>query len=296
METKIDWANRDFGQVYRGRLLLRTRSRYQLIEILQNPTFGKMLFLDGVIQTSERVEDRYHQNLVTAPLLAHPAPSSLGIIGGGDGFALEEAVKISSLKRILLVELDPLVLQICRRHFPLVQACLKDPRVTVVHADARAYLEKNDEPFDVLVVDLTEPQGLSRHLYTREFYRLCARRLHPEGILSVHGGNDFFYPEAFASIRKTLATVFPHIATARLDMPSYGMSWTFRLASRRPLPLQRMARRHAKLMRQRPDLNDLRPDYFRTRPGRTEQQILRRHGRISTDKNPFEMRQEPRWG
>jgi spermidine synthase len=288
MAIKIEWVTDSFGHVYQGKSLYKGKTKYQSMEIFQSDTFGTLLFLDGKIQISEGDENRYHQYLVSAPLLAHKNPKSVCIIGGGDCFSIEEAVKIASLKRILMVEIDKGVVDFCKAHYPAIKKCLKDPRVEIVYEDARAYLEREPESFDVLVVDLTEPHGPSKMLYTYEFYQLCRRRLNEGGILSIHTDNYFLFPDSFATIRKTLGAVFKYIATARVDMPCFGMGWTYRMASTKPIDLKRLERNHAALHKKRKDLDHLTPSLYSAKPTGEEERVLAKHGRVSTDRAPFD--------
>jgi spermidine synthase len=274
--------------VYLGRRLYRGRTPFQQMEIFQNDTFGTLLFLDGKTQISERDEDRYHQYLVDAPLLAHPRPRSLCIVGGGDCFGLEEAVKHPSLRRILMVEIDRGVVEFCQRHYPVIRKVLTDPRIEIVVQDARRWLEKHTETFDVLAIDLTEPHGPSKMLYTREFYRLTRKRLAADGILSIHTDNSTLFPESFATIYKTLRSVFPHILTARVDMPCFGMGWTYRIASARPLSYSRLRRNTASLARAGHVLRQFTPSSYQLEPTPEESEIIRRYGRVSTDAKPFD--------
>lgn len=285
---KTEWVNNDFGHCYLGRRLYSGRSKFQSMEIFRHGTFGTLLFLDGKIQISAGDENRYHQYLVSAPLLAHPDPRSLCILGGGDCFALEEAVKFPSLARVLMLEIDKGVVDFCTRHYPVIRQVRRDRRIEIIYTDARQWLEEHNERFDVLVVDLTEPHGPSKMLYTREFYRLCRSRLRPGGILSIHTDNYFLFPDSFATIYKTLTSVFPHLLTARVDMPCFGMGWTYRMASARPLSYARLARNAGRLARQEGRLDHFTPTTYLVRPTPEETRVLRRFGRISTDARPFD--------
>jgi spermidine synthase len=221
--------------------------------------------------------------------LAHPNPRSICVIGGGDCFSLEEAVKFPDLKRILMVEIDEGVVEFCKSHYPVIKACVKDPRIEIVYEDARAYLEREAESFDVLVVDLTEPHGPSKMLYTYEFYQLCANRLNEGGILSLHTDNYFLFPDSFATIRKTLGAVFKNIATARVDMPCFGMGWTYRMASESPIDLKRMQRNLTSMQKKfHGSLDHLTPSLYSGKPTGEEQKVLAEHGRVSTDRAPYD--------
>ncbi|MBN1595047.1 fused MFS/spermidine synthase [candidate division FCPU426 bacterium] len=285
---KREWVTNDFGHHYLGKRLYQGRSAFQKMEIFKSQTFGTLLFLDGKIQISEKDENRYHQYLVAAPLLAHAHAASICIIGGGDCFSLEEAIKHPALKRILMLEIDAGVVAFCTRHYPVIRKIRRDKRIEIVYTDARRWLEQSAEKFDVVVVDLTEPHGPSKMLYTREFYRLCQKRLRPGGILSIHTDNFSLFPESFATIYKTLSSVFAHILTARVDMPCFGMGWTYRLASTRPISYQRLVARTRRLQKHGVVLDQFTPTTYLAEPTPEESKVLQTRGRVSTDADPFD--------
>ncbi|HET9869932.1 MAG TPA: fused MFS/spermidine synthase [bacterium] len=288
MPVKTEWTTDTFGHTYQGRSLYRGRTPFQSMEIFENGTFGTLLFLDGKIQISRGDENRYHQYLVSAPLLAHRDPKSICVIGGGDCFALEEAVKFRSLKRILMVEIDKGVVDFCRKHYPEIEKVLKDGRVDLVYEDARKRLETTSETFDVLIIDLTEPHGPSKMLYTREFYRTCQKKLNPGGIIAIHTDNYYLFPESFATIYKTFHSVFPNILTARVDMPCFGMGWTYRMASAKPISLKMMEKNIQKMKRQGTTFDHFTPSLYLVKPTNEELKVLKTRGRVSTDRRPFD--------
>jgi spermidine synthase len=288
MSAKTEWVTNDFGHQYKGRSLYKGKTPFQTMEIFENGTFGTLLFLDGKIQISDGDENRYHQYLVSAPLLAHPNPTSMLIIGGGDCFAIEEAVKFKSLKRILMVEIDKGVVDFCKKHYLALKKPLSDKRVEILYQDARKWVEENPEKFDVVIIDLTEPHGPSKMLYTREFYRLCRSRLKPGGLLSIHTDNYYLFPESFATIYKTVKAVFPHVATARVDMPCFGMGWTYRLAAPKPISIDRMEKNLKRLASQGHALKHFTPALYKAAPTAEETDVIRSRGRVSTDRRPFD--------
>lgn len=285
---KTEWVTNDFGHVYTGEQLFKGRSKFQNMEIFKNHSLGTMLFLDGKIQISERDENRYHQYLVDAPLLAHTNPKSVGIIGGGDCFALEEAVKHKSLKRIVMLEIDKGVVDFCTEHYAPVKKARQDKRIEIIYTDARKWLEENTEKFDILIIDLTEPHGPSKMLYTQQFYKCCKKRLSASGILSIHTDNHSLFPEAYATIFKTVKSVFPHIMTARVDMPCFGMGWTYRIVSNQPLSYNRLARRTKAFAKQGHILDQFTPTTYLAEPTPEELMIIKKYGRISTDSRPYD--------
>jgi len=288
MPVKTEWTTNTFGHTYKGRSLYKGKTPFQTMEIFQNETFGTLLFLDGKIQISRGDENRYHQYLVSAPLLAHKNPKSICIIGGGDCFAIEEAIKFKSLERILMLEIDKGVVDFCRKNYPEIEKCLGDKRVEIIYKDARKWLEDNPETFDVLIIDLTEPHGPSKMLYTQEFYRLCKKRLHHKGLIAIHTDNYYLFPESFATIYKTFHSVFPNILTARVDMPCFGMGWTYRIASNAPISLKLMDANIRRMKRQGVVFDHFTPSTYLVQPTNEELNVLKRKGRLSTDRKPFD--------
>lgn len=288
MPVKTEWITNTFGHVYKGKSLYKGKTPFQTMEIFEDSTFGKMLFLDGKIQISFGDENRYHQYLVSAPLLAHRNPESICVIGGGDCFAIEEAVKFKSLKRILMVEIDKGVVDFCRKHYSAIDQCLKDPRVTVIYKDARKWLQDNPETFDVLIIDLTEPHGPSKMLYTQEFYRLCKKRLNPNGVISIHTDNYYLFPESFATIYKTFRSVFSNILTARVDMPCFGMGWTYRIASASPISVKLMESNIQKMKKRGVTFKQFTTSTYLVEATQEELEVLAKRGRLSTDRKPFD--------
>src|SRR5580693_6757537 len=288
MPVKTEWTTNTFGHVYKGRSLYKGKTPFQSMEIFKDDTFGTMLYLDGKIQISHGDENRYHQYLVAAPLLAHRNPESICIIGGGDCFAIEEAIKFKSLKRILMLEIDKGVVDFCRKHYPVIEKCLKDKRVEIIYKDARKWLEDNPETFDVLIIDLTEPHGPSKMLYTQEFYRLCKRRLNHQGLIAIHTDNYYLFPESYATIYKTFHSVFPNILTARVDMPCFGMGWTYRMASSAPISLKLMESNIKRLRKWGVGFDYVAAPTYLVQPTDEELNILKRRGRLSIDKRAFD--------
>jgi spermidine synthase len=152
-------------------------------------------------------------------LLQHPWPRSLLLIGGGMNGSLEEALQHPSLERIDYVELDPAVLELARRYFPTEAAPLRaDPRVHVHNIDGRLFLKRTDSTFDVVIVNLPEPQTAQlNRFYTLEFFEEAARKLSPTGVFSleIKGAEDYISPglaEFLQCIYKTLREVFPEVS------------------------------------------------------------------------------------
>jgi len=213
------------------------RSPFQSIDIIDTNSFGACLVLDGKIQSSEHDEFIYHEALVHPVMLSHSAPEKVLIAGGGEGATLREVLAHRSVKKVTMVDLDREVVDICRRFLPsLHQNSFDDPRLELHFADARGFLERNKEGFDVILLDLPDPiaGGPARLLYTREFYRLVRQRLDPGGIMSVQAEPASWHDlQEFAAIANTLRSVFPVVRAYRTHIPSFASMWGFITASAR---------------------------------------------------------------
>jgi spermidine synthase len=281
----------DFGHIYVPvRVLCRERTAFQELEIIETETFGRVLFLDGKIQVSELDEERYHQYLVQGPILAHSDPRSVYLIGGGDGGGIEEAAKHAGIRRIVMAELDRGVIDRCREHLPSVsRGAFDDPRLDLRCVDALDDLRRHSDAYDVIIVDLTEPHGPSKMLYTREFYQLLATRLTPGGTVGLHTDNYWLFPESYGVIDHTLRSVFgDRLATAQVGMPCFAMDWSFRVASVAPIDLDRLERRCVAARAGGMQLDAFEPAAYRLRPTPRERAVLERFRRVSTDADPYD--------
>jgi spermidine synthase len=204
----------------------RFSSPYQTVEVHDTVPFGKLFRLDGCFMTSEKDEFFYHENLVHIAAVTHPQPERALVIGGGDGGSAEEILKHPSIKSVTLAEIDLAVVDISRKYLQAVhRGALDDPRLDLRIEDGFAYVRNSTETFDLIVLDLTDPGGPSRPLYTPEFYRACAARLSPMGALTLHIASPVAHPErirtTLANLRSAFAIVCPYLTS----VPLYGGLW-----------------------------------------------------------------------
>lgn len=223
----------DFGFYLREQqLLAQLQTPWQKIEIFDNALFGRVMRIDDCFMTSERDEFFYHEPMVHLPAVAHAGPRSALVVGGGDGGAAEELLKHPSIERVVLAELDAGVVQMAREWLaPIHRGAFDDPRLTVRIGDARALIESCSEPFDQIVLDLTDPFGPALDLYTVEFYGACRRALRPGGVLSLHLESPIHLPGTMARIVASLHVVFPVVRPYLQYVPLYGTLWGMAMAS-----------------------------------------------------------------
>lgn len=221
--------------IYSSGLLKKFRSAYQDIEVHDSDTFGRLLRLNGSFMTSERDEFLYHENLVHVAACSHEDPVDALIIGGGDGGAAEELLKHSTIKNVSLVEIDGAVIETSRQYLTKVNHGVLDPhgdtRLHVYVEDGLAFIKKCTRHFDLLILDLTDPGGFSLPLYSQEFYRACAARLKPDGIMSLHVASPFIQQGRMISILDNLKQAFKVVCPYLTPIPLYGGWWMMACAS-----------------------------------------------------------------
>ena len=222
-------------------VLYSGKTAFQNVEVIESSSFGRSLVLDGKTQSTERDEYVYHEGLVHPAMVLHPNPRRVFIGGGGEGGTLREILAHKSVERVFMLDLDQEVVELCRRYLPQhSQGSFDDPRVTLLHQDARRFLESTDETFDVMVMDLVDPLegGISFLLYTQEYYRAAQAKLNGGGILVTQSGPAglLSFQECFTTIFNTITSVFKHTLPCQLHVPAFQTLWGFNLASDSPLP------------------------------------------------------------
>lgn len=212
------------------RNLVETCSPFQHIAIEQSATFGRLYRLDGDLMASEADEFIIHESLAHIPALAHPAPRSALILGGGDGATARELLKHPSLERIVVAELDAEVVRLVGQFIPTLPAlAFTSPRVHLQIGDAAASLRQHHargERFDLILFDLTASDNPAcAHLHHEEFIRLCAASLNAGGIIHVQLGSPFYQPVQTAALWQHMRSVFTGLCPTLISVPSYGGPW-----------------------------------------------------------------------
>ena len=219
------------------RVLHRERSRFQDIAVLESPEMGRMLVLDGIVQTTLRDEFVYHEMMAHVPLYSHPDPRRVLVVGGGDGGTVREVLKHPGVEEVHLVEIDERVIEVCRRFLPELAGALSDPRVTIHIEDGVAYLAREADRYDVVIVDSTDPVGPGVGLFTEAFYASVARALRPGGLMVTQTESPFFNPALVQRIYRNIAAAFPRVFVFLADVPIYSIGlWSFTLGSKGPDP------------------------------------------------------------
>jgi spermidine synthase len=229
----FDWLNASAGYGFTARARLQTlQSPYQRIEVYDTPQFGRLFRLDGRLMTSEGEEFFYHECMTHPAMLSHPNPQSVLVIGGGDGGSSEELFKHPSVRRIVMAELDQAVIDISKQYLGAIhRGAFDDPRLTVRIGDGFDFVRSTSERFDLIVLDLTDPDTPAFHLYSEQFFRMCRAILNPGGMLTLHLGSPVFQPATVRKNAQNLRKVFSQVHPMSLYIPLYGSLWCLAVAS-----------------------------------------------------------------
>ena len=229
-ETLYDAYGQSFSV---DKIYFESKTDHQHLMIFHNAMFGRVMVLDGIVQTTEKDEFIYHEMLTHVPLIAHGQAKRVLIIGGGDGGILREVCKHSSVEHVTQVEIDLAVIDMAKEYLPgHSNGAFDDPRANIVIDDGIKFVTETNEKFDVIISDSTDPIGPGEVLFTSPFYEGCKRCLNEGGILATQNGVAFMQPDEVTTTAKRLAPVFKDHSFYGAAVPTYvGGIMTFAWAS-----------------------------------------------------------------
>ena len=221
--------------------LISVESPFQRIDIFESREFGRFLTLDGFMMLTEKDEFIYHEMMVHVPMAVKNDTKKVLVIGAGDGGTVRELVKYSNISQIDMVEIDKMVVDVCREYLPSTASKLNDPRVNLYFEDGLKFVRSKTDEYDLILVDSTDPFGPGEDLFTREFYGNCFNALKEDGILVNQHESPYYKADAEAARRtnKQLKAVFPYATVYQLHIPTYPSGhWLFGFASKRYNPVE----------------------------------------------------------
>ncbi len=217
---------------FRASNVQRRQTAFQTLEMMETASFGRVMRLDNHFMTSERDEFFYHECMAHPAAIAHPAPKQALIIGGGDGGMAEELLKHSTMERVVLAELDEAVIEASKAELEKVHRNVwSDPRLQIRIGDGMAFIDQTEERFDLLVMDLTDPDTPASPLYQTPALQRMQRVLTPNGALVLHLGSPIFHPEQVRQLSRTLRGLFQHVCCYGVYVPLYGAYWGMAVCS-----------------------------------------------------------------
>ena len=223
------------------RQLYSGKSEFQRIDVFESPEFGRFLVLDGYMMLTEMDEFIYHEMITHVPMAVHPDVRDVLVIGAGDGGVIRELVRYPEIRHIDMVEIDRLVVEVCRTYLPKTACRLDDPRVSIHYEDGLRYVRSRENASALIIVDSTDPFGPGEGLFTKEFYGNCCKALKEDGIL-INQHESPYYPEDAAACQrahKNIVESFPISRVYQAHIPTYPSGhWLFGFASKKYHPLK----------------------------------------------------------
>ncbi len=224
-------------QIYSG------KSEFQRIDVFESPEFGRFLVLDGYMMLTEKDEFIYHEMITHVPMAVHPDVKDVLVIGAGDGGVIRELTQYPEIRHIDMVEIDPLVVEVCKKYLQKTACRLEDPRVSIHYEDGLKFVRSKKEEYDLIIVDSTDPFGPGEGLFTREFYGNCFKALREDGILVNQHESPYYTEDAIACQRthKNIVQSFPISRVYQAHIPTYPSGhWLFGFASKKYHPLKNL--------------------------------------------------------
>lgn len=221
-------------------VLFSEQSPFQKVEILDSDSaLGKILTLDDLMMTTEGDEFFYHEMISHIPMCSHKNPKTVLVIGGGDGGTVREVLKHDTVEKVVLCEIDGMVIDVCKKYLPTIAGKLDDPRVEVLVEDAIEFIKDKENEYDVVLIDSTDPMGPGEGLFTEEFYTNVKKSLKKGGIVAAQSESPVVNKEEIKKMYNLLKKVFPITSTYTSPIPTYpGGYWAWAFCSEDVKPLE----------------------------------------------------------
>lgn len=223
-----------------NRQLFSQKSEFQQIDLMESAEFGRFLTLDGLMMVTEKDEFIYHEMIVHVPMAVNPQIKNVLVIGAGDGGTIRELTRYPSVEHIDMVEIDKMVVDVCKQYLKQTACALDDSRVAVYYEDGLRFIRHKENIYDLIIVDSTDPFGPGEGLFTKEFYGNCYKALKSDGILINQHESPYYeqYAVSMKQAHRRIVEFFPITRVYQAHIPTYPSGlWMFGFASKRYDPL-----------------------------------------------------------
>jgi spermidine synthase len=220
----VETLHEGYGQMLQEtEVLYDSETEHQRLRVFTNPQFGRVLTLDGVVQTTEGDEFIYHEMLTHVPILAHGAATRVLIIGGGDGGMAREVLRHKAVEHVTMVEIDAGVVEFSKQYLPsLSDGAFDDARLNLVIADGAEFVAQSQDRFDVIIIDSTDPIGPGEVLFTDTFYGRAKTLLAEGGILVTQNGVPFLQGDELTNTMRAFHALFADATCYLASVPTYA--------------------------------------------------------------------------
>jgi len=223
------------------RQLASVTSDFQRIDVFESREFGRILTLDGCLMVTEKDEFIYHEMITHVAMAVNPEIKKVLVIGAGDGGTVRELTRYDAVEKIDMVEIDEMVVEVCRQYLPQTAAGLSDPRVKIYFEDGLKFVRTRENEYDLIIVDSTDPFGPGEGLFTREFYGNCYNALNDTGILINQHESTYYdsFCRAMQRAHRSIREYFPVCRVYQAHIPTYPSGhWLFGYASKKFDPVK----------------------------------------------------------
>jgi len=220
--------------------LFKGQSDFQRIDVFKSEEFGTFFTLDGLMMVTEKDEFIYHDMIVRVPMATNPNIKNVLVIGAGDGGTVRELTRYKSIEKIDMVEIDKMVVDVCKEYLPQTASKLDDERVTLYFEDGLKFVRTVEDKYDLIIVDSTDPFGPGEGLFTKEFYGNCFKALKEDGILVNQHESPYYeeYAKSMKRAHKRIKESFPICRVYQAHIPTYPSGhWLFGFASKKYDPI-----------------------------------------------------------
>ncbi|WP_044640661.1 polyamine aminopropyltransferase [Risungbinella massiliensis] len=215
-------------------VIAEKQSDFQHVMIVDSYDFGRMLVLDGVVQTTSLDGHIYNEMITHIPLSIHPNPKNVLIIGGGDCGAAREVMKYDQVQSLDMVEIDEWVVRFSKEHLRAISGNLSDPRVNFLYQDGIAHVAHKRNHYDVIIVDSSDPIGPAEQLFEKSFYQKIYHALKEDGLMVCQSQSPLLHQKVMSKTNESLGELFAHRKLYTATIPTYpGGFWSFTLGSKK---------------------------------------------------------------
>ncbi len=225
-ETFTETLHAGYAQTMtlKGKMLVDEQSPFQNVKFFDSERNGRVLVLDGNVQTTTRDHAAYSEMLTHLPIFEHGKVKTVLIVGGGDLAIAAEALKHKGVTKVVLAEIDPVVIERSRELFADInKSAFKDKRMDIQVVDAFDYLARPESKaaFDLIIADRPDPIGPGAILFADDFYKRIRAALRPGGFAAFQTGVPFFQPEELTDTLKQLGRLFKACGAYLTVVPTY---------------------------------------------------------------------------
>ncbi|KAF9476388.1 spermidine synthase [Pholiota conissans] len=204
-----------------NKIIHTEKSLFQDVLVFESETYGNVLVLDGVIKCTERDEFAYQEMIAHLPLASHPNPKKVLVVGGGDGGVVREVLKHDTVEQVVLCDIDEAVVRVSKAYLPHMAALLTSPKVTVHIGDGFEFLASQEDTYDVIITDSSDPVGPAAALFKKPYFQLLHGALTSGGHIATQGECQWLHLGLIQELRNITREIFAVSKYAYTTIPTY---------------------------------------------------------------------------